>query len=327
MSIRANPTMIGLFMIGAMVLSVIGVAALASTSLLSKQTTFISYFGETVNGLENGAPVKFQGVPVGRVTDILIQIDLLDNTFQVPVQYEIDLTRLTSATGTFVHLDDPAVLSAQIAQGLRAQLSMESIVTGQLYIELSYRSGATPPELERRPTAFPEIPTSQSLLAAFGTQAGSMVGDVLGILFQINEMLEAVDMAEINSAVVASAQAVERMADSRELRAALADFPVMTGQFSSTMAEMERLAERLGGVVAPMQAQFEQTNAEVLLTVQAMRQAVDETRGFLSADSGVGYQMEGAMASLKDAADALRALASALERNPDMLLRGRKPDQ
>jgi hypothetical protein len=43
-------------------------------------------------------------------------------------------------------------------------------------------------------------------------------------------------------------------------------------------------------------------------------------------DSGIGYQMEGAMVSLQTAADALRALALSLERNPDMLLRGKKPN-
>jgi paraquat-inducible protein B len=83
------------------------------------------------------------------VTGLLIQIDERDKTFQVPVQYEIDLTRLTTQLGTFVDLADTAVLHQQIADGLRAQLQTESIVTGQLYIELSYRADAAPPELER----------------------------------------------------------------------------------------------------------------------------------------------------------------------------------
>ncbi|MCA1791904.1 MAG: MlaD family protein, partial [Thioalkalivibrio sp.] len=129
MSSRANPTAIGLFMIGAILLSVIAVVALASGTF-RKQSTFISYFGESVNGLEIGAPVKFQGVPVGQVTNLLIQIEPVDKTFEVPVQYDIDLTLLTSAGGTFVQLDDATVLQQQISDGLRAQLQMESLVTG-----------------------------------------------------------------------------------------------------------------------------------------------------------------------------------------------------
>jgi paraquat-inducible protein B len=326
MSIRANPTAIGLFMIGGIALAVVGVGTLASSSFLDDQSTFVSYFGESVNGLEVGAPVKFQGVPVGRVTGLLIQIEQSDKTFQIPVQYDIDLTRLTSASGSFVELENPDVLRQQIADGLRAQLQMESIVTGQLYIELAYRSDPAPAELERRPTAFPEIPTTPSLLAAFGTQAGSLVGDVLKILFQVNEMLASISMDEINRSVVASAGAVEQMASSPGLQAALADAPNVTAQMTRTMAEMELLAARLGGTIDPLQLQLAGTNAEVTLTLQTMRQALDETRGLLSTDSGVGYQIEGAMASLAGAADALRALVLALERNPDMLLRGKRPD-
>ena len=155
MSIRANPTAIGLFMIGGLALSVVGVTTLASGSWIDRQSTFVSYFGESVNGLEVGAPVKFQGVPVGRVTDLLIQIESADKTFQVPVQYDVDLSRLTSDAGTFVDLDDAGVLQQQIADGLRAQLQMESIVTGQLYVELTYRTDAELPELEPKPTAYP----------------------------------------------------------------------------------------------------------------------------------------------------------------------------
>jgi paraquat-inducible protein B len=324
MSIRANPTAIGLFVIGAAALAVIGVATLASASWFGKQSTFISYFGESVNGLEVGAPVKFQGVPVGQVTNLLIQIESGDKSFQVPVQFQIDLTRLTSQAGAFLQLDDPVVLRQQIADGLRAQLQMESLVTGQLYIELAYRPDAAAPELEPRPTAFPEIPTSPSLLAAFGTQAGSVVGEVMSILFRVNEMLEAVNMQELNRSVVASAGAVERLADSPEVKGAIAGVPGMTVQFTRTMSEMQRLSERLGGTIDPLQLQVAGTNAELVLTLQAMRQVVEESRAMLAPDSGLGYRMEGAMASLEGAAEALRALALSLERNPDMLLRGRK---
>jgi hypothetical protein len=164
-------------------LTVLGVAVLASTGWFTDRSTFISTFGESVNGLEVGAPVKFQGVPVGSVTQLLIQIELSDKTFEVPVQYEIDLTRLTSQAGTFVNLKDEAVLRQQINDGLRAQLQMESIVTGQLYVELTYRPDAPQPDLGERSTNYPEIPTTPSLLAAgasiCGVSAVVAIGRVL----------------------------------------------------------------------------------------------------------------------------------------------------
>ena len=79
MSLRASPTAIGLFLLGALAIAIIGTAVLASATWFQDRTSFVSYFPESVNGLENGAPVKFQGVPVGRVTAINIEIDQRDD--------------------------------------------------------------------------------------------------------------------------------------------------------------------------------------------------------------------------------------------------------
>lgn len=325
MSVRANPTAIGLFLIGAIVLTVFGVVTLASVTWFQPRSSFVSFFGESVNGLDRGAPVKFQGVPVGTVTELLIQIDERDKTFQVPVVYEIDLDRLTTELGAFIHLDDPDVLRRQIADGLRAQLQMESFVTGQLYIELKYRSDAEPPELESRPTAYPEIPTTYSFLAQFGTEAGSLIEDVVKILFRVNEMLEEVDMQGINTAVVASARSIENLVDSRELQAAVGELPEITEKLKRTMDDMQIVAARLSAAFEPLPQQMEGMNAAALATMQALRDAIEETHTLLTTDAGIGYQMEQTLGSLRDAAEALRVLAIALDRNPDMLIRGKRP--
>jgi paraquat-inducible protein B len=327
MSIRANPRAIGLFVIGGIVLAVGGTAVLASTAWFEQRTTFISFFQESVNGLEMGAPVKFQGVPVGTVTGILIQIDERDKTFQVPVQYDIDLTRLTSQLGTFVNLADGGVLGQQITDGLRAQLQAESLVTGQLYIELSYNADAAPPQLEARATAWPEIPTTPSLMAALGTGAGSLVADMLQVLFQVNQMLAEVDMPGINAAMVSSAQAVERLMNSPEILAAMEQVPVMAVQMNRTMASLEALSTQAGAAIGPMQLQFDASSAELIATLQTLRTTLEDTHGLLSTDSGVGFELQQALASLKEAGDAMRLLATSLEQNPDMLIRGRKPPE
>jgi len=326
MSLRASPTAIGLFMIGGAILALIGIATLASTAWFGSRHTFISYFDETVNGLERGAPVKFQGVPVGTVTGLLIQIHQQEKTFRVPIQYEIDLEKLTTAVGSYLRLDQEAVLRQQIADGLRAQLQMESLVTGQLYVELSYRTDPPPPVLESS-APYPEIPTTPSLLAAFGTEAGSLVADVLQILFRVNEMLEEIDMREINTAVVASAQAVERLVGSEELVAAIGSIPEITVQLNRTLEETEVLANRLSDAIEPLQAGMQGTFEEATLTLQSARVAIADARALLSTDSGLGYGLDQTLASLREAAEALRTLAISLERTPDMLIRGSSPSE
>lgn len=325
MSRRANPTTIGVFLLGALALTVLAVAALASNAWFERRTSFIAFFPESVNGLENGAPVKFQGVPVGAVSEIMIEINQQDMTFQVPVKFDVDLRRLTTHLGTYVKLGDTAVLRQQIENGLRAQLQMESIVTGLLYIELAYRTDSTPPRLANSSNDYPEIPTTPSLMAAIGGGAGSVLSDVMKILNRVNDMLADFNTEEINRAVVQSANAVEQLVSSPELKAALREMPGVTQQLNRTMAEVQRLATRAEAAIDPMQTQITGASTEAIATLQALRKTLDETHGLLSADAGPGYALQGALTSLRDAADALRLLISSLEQNPDMLLRGKKP--
>jgi paraquat-inducible protein B len=215
----------------------------------------------------------------------------------------------------------------QITDGLRAQLQMESMVTGQLYIELSYRTDAAAPELEDRGTAWPEIPTTPSLLAALGTGAGSLVADILQVLFQVNEMLADIDMPQINAAVMASAEAVERLVDSPAIQQALSEVPGMTAQINQTMAEVGLLAQRAGAAIDPIQLQLEGTATEMTAALEALRRTMEETHGLLSTDSGIGYGLQETLASLRDAADAISLLVNSLDQNPDMLVRGRKPPE
>jgi paraquat-inducible protein B len=327
MSMRANPTAIGLFFLGALAIAIASTAVLASATWFQQRTTFLSFFSESVNGLEVGAPVKFQGVPVGSVTGIDIRIDHGDNTFQVPVEYQINLRRLTTPRGTYVNLADPLVLREQIDKGLRAQLQTESLVTGVLYLELSYRSDSGPVTLQTLATEWPEIPTTPSLMAAIGGGAGSLLAEVMKILNRVNSMLSDVNMREINAAVVQSSKAIQELVSAPEIRATLRQMPGAAAQLNRTLAEAERLATRATAAIDPMQTQITGVSTEALSTLQALRKTLDETHGLLSADTGPGYALTGALTSLREAADALRALITSLEQNPDMLIRGKKPPE
>lgn len=328
MSSRANPTAIGLFLLGGVAIAIVGTALLASPTWFQDNSTFISYFPESVNGLANGAPVKFQGVPVGRVTAIDIQIDPRDDSFQVPVEYEINVPRLTTSAGTYVNLADTLVLKQQIKKGLRAQLQTESLVTGVLYLELSYRMDSTPPRLDSSGVSvWPQIPTTPSLMAAIGGGAGSLLAEVMKILNRVNGLLGDVNMREINLAVVQSAKAVEQLVGSPELRATLRQMPAATAQLNSTLAEAQRLAARASLALDSIQPSVSGASNEAVVTLRALRKTLDDTQGLLSADAGPGYELTGALKSLREAADAIKVLITSLERNPDMLLRGKKPPE
>ncbi len=67
---RANPAMIGAFIVGAVALIVIGLLVFGRGRFFADTQKFVLYFDGSVKGLNVGAPVDFQGVRVGSVINV-----------------------------------------------------------------------------------------------------------------------------------------------------------------------------------------------------------------------------------------------------------------
>ncbi len=65
MSQKPNPTSIGLFIVVGVALGVTGLLLFSSAKLFSPRRDAIVYFNESLNGLKEGAPVKYRGVTIG----------------------------------------------------------------------------------------------------------------------------------------------------------------------------------------------------------------------------------------------------------------------
>src|SRR6476619_7369649 len=90
MSRKANPTIIGLFFAATMALGVVAMLLFSSRSAFHPKHQFIMYFDGSLKGLNPGAPVKFRGVTVGSVVDILIRHNQASSDFSMPVIIAID---------------------------------------------------------------------------------------------------------------------------------------------------------------------------------------------------------------------------------------------
>src|SRR5690242_2285027 len=93
---RANPALIGAFVLGAVVLVGAVVVVWGSGRFFRNTKTFVAYFSGSVNGLNPGAPVKFRGVKIGSVTEIrLRQVDptriAAAEAHSIPVHFAVDL--------------------------------------------------------------------------------------------------------------------------------------------------------------------------------------------------------------------------------------------
>lgn len=167
---RANPAVIGGFIVGAVVLIIAGVMILGSGKLFTATFTCVMYFEGSIQGLHEGASVNFRGVKIGAVTDIKMQFDPADLNIRIPVFVQFPkrpqggLEMLKEGDGT-----PQEALAALIKRGLRAQLQTENLLTGLLFVQLDFvpSSAADTPSGEAPidpKTGFLEIQTMPTTL-------------------------------------------------------------------------------------------------------------------------------------------------------------------
>src|SRR5262245_6137768 len=134
---------------------------------------FLVVFKQSVRGLQAGAPVEFQGIPIGEVVDVTAQVDPQTFEFSVPVPLRVDAERLgvkvlDSAPDAEREALRRKLVDALVARGVRAQLRTGSLLTGALYVSLDFFPGAPPATVDwsQQPVRLPTIPGELEALEA-----------------------------------------------------------------------------------------------------------------------------------------------------------------
>src|ERR1700751_1518365 len=122
MSKKANPTTIGLFLICGLALGVAGLVIFSSRSLFHPHFKGILYFNTSLKGLNPGAPVKFRGVTVGSVVEILIRRNQASNDFSMPVVIAVDKKLAQTKSDELLRFGDQSDVDRLIAEGFRGRL-------------------------------------------------------------------------------------------------------------------------------------------------------------------------------------------------------------
>ena len=148
-----SKTLIGAFVLGAIALTFSGIVFLGSGALFRDIQEVVMFFDGSVGGLQVGAPVTFRGVAIGEVSKIQIVYEAAKQEFRIPVAAELYPDRIQRMAAT------PSKTSLQglIDRGLRAQLQMQSLITGQLSIQLDFYPD-TPSNTGRRRKSGAQLP-------------------------------------------------------------------------------------------------------------------------------------------------------------------------
>ncbi|MEX0323623.1 MAG: MlaD family protein [Puniceicoccaceae bacterium] len=333
MSRPANPTLVGIFALLAAFLGMGTIIFVASGKLFRAEETVIVYFGESVNGLTIGSPVKFKGVPIGEVKDIRMSYNQSQDpgTAYIPVFINLNLSKMGRKSDFIptMNVIDPEVFEEEIRSGLRAKLNLLSFITGQLYVELDYfDEPGSHYVLHQLDPEFKEIPslpsdmeelgaTATDILAQFATVDIKQMNDrILSLLERLDVIAEKFDIDGLNSAIVDTADSVQSTLNALDVEGTMPEI-------RTTIASLNELVNRLSAAIDPAVENYHETLDNISATLERGNQVLDNVDDLTSADSTLRRELLDTLEALQDASQSAEQLLSYLERNPRAVLSGR----
>lgn len=307
MSKQASPALIGSFVLGGAALLVLFVLIIVGDSFFKEERKYVIYFEGTIYGLKIGSNVMFRGVPIGYVSDIDVLADFEDLEFTVPVTITIQPDSIRAvADDKSYRAPEEEDISRLIDSGLRATLASESLITGQLYVELDFH-----PETEivfrGIDDDIPEIPSIPSGIQEVIAKAQSFIA----------EIQQNLDVPKVMADITSGIEGLDALINAPATQNLTSEVNQTLANIRSTLATVDSLAADLGDEVDPaLKALIDALEtAESVLTLA-------ETQ--LRDDSDIAYRLGNTLQEVESAARAIRILAEQLEQQPESVLKGKK---
>ena len=322
MSKKANPTSIGIFVFAGLALGVAGLLLFSSQRLFKPKTRFVIYFDTSLNGLREGAPVKYRGVTVGSVRRVMIHFNQLPGDSAMPVIVELreDLIQRRLVGDTlFQGLKD---LGDEVRKDLRATLETESLVTGVLYVSLELLNDAPPPVFHQQEKVYVEIPSRATRIQMFvnslaDTDLAGLATNLNSLITRVNSEVGDVHLAEIRESLTNLLVSVNRVVNSPDLTNAFANL-------NSTLVEYRLLAQKLNNRVDPLADGLTNTLAHAGVALSEIRFSVQNVGDLLGPNSDFRHDLALTLDQLAGAAQSISALAEYLQNHPNALITGRR---
>ncbi|MCK9379630.1 MAG: MlaD family protein [Sulfuritalea sp.] len=333
MSRKANPTLIGAFVLGAIALAIVTTLLLAGGSWFGERRQHVMYFEGAAQGLQVGAPVVFLGVKVGTVKQIQLGLDPQSRRFLVPVTIELDPEVARTRSGEPIDLRDRATVRQLVERGLRARLRMQSLLTGQLYVDLDFHPdkpaifAALDPELSEIPTirtAGQELTTKLE-----GFPMDKFLADVAGISSAVNQLMSAPATQELPQRLGATLRHLESLTARfdaqggpilKDVRGNLAELHKALLAAQAALAKLDTAADRVADLARTDSAMV----GNLTRASEELAKAAGAVRSLTEQESPTVANVNAALKEITRAADALRLLAETLEQQPDAIWRGKR---
>ena len=317
---------VGLFITSGVIIAVLAIIWLGVSRIFEKGRYYATYFDESVQGLAIDSPVKYRGVPIGRVTRITVAPD--SKLIEVVLKVES---------------------GQEIGRDVVAQLSLVGI-TGSMFIELDRRKKGEPDRSPKLtfPSNYPVIASkpgeiSQLLQGVDEVLQHLKTMDLVGISDRVKQTLDSINMMiadanlkKISSEVERSLENINTILDKNRWEGILSSVETAGQSLNQVMANALSNLDRLEATLTKVDGIISDNEPDIRLAVQNLRSALDQANRFFNSgtllveNTGESvYQLQENLQAVANnisrASQNLNQLIESLQENPSRLLFGKEP--
>ena len=307
MSAPTNQWKLGAFVVGSVVIGLAATLAISEQMLRKATVSYKSYFDEAVTGLETGSPVAYRGVKIGNVS----AIDVAPDRRHVEITYTLGVAVLNrlGLAGDTVGKETQITMPPE----LRVQLASTGL-TGTKYLQIDFfDTGGTPPEVLPFPVRenyIPATPSTMKNLEDSVVRAVNMLPvlaqQIGGVLSRVDGLLDDVNSRGLPGRTAALLLTLQDKLDRVRVDELSRDAAATLKGATAAVAKLNRALDRLDG------------SDGLIASVQRTSDSFGDMAGPRSSAN-----LDDTGRDLREAAVAVRQLVEALQRDPDMLIKGK----
>ena len=332
MSKKSSSTIIGAFVIVGVILIAVSVALFGGSEYFAKREKFSVYFDEDTKGLRVGSNVLLNGVRIGYVSEISLLMD--KTTFNAMSRVTIEIL-----PDTFIVTEGGKILGTAAGEGieherlieqagLRAQLEMESIVTGQLVVNLTLKP-ETAYIMRGIESLYPEIPSLTSEAQVFLTELRNwLLGvaehlDVEQVSQRLNSILKGLDELSNSQDLRQTLSGVNQLINDDNTQQLTASMQTTLEKLNIAVTDASQMLRNADGKITTLGSELRPAIAQISSLLGEAEQTLVAARKQLRGETVQVYQLEATLNELESASRAVREFFDYLERNPEALITGK----
>jgi phospholipid/cholesterol/gamma-HCH transport system substrate-binding protein len=315
MASPSNHWKLGLFVVCGVTLGLTALVLFSARSLRTETVQYKSYFDESVQGLEVGSPVKFRGVTIGKVSAIDVGPDRRHVAVTSELgEDEINVMGIGSGKGKKLAIKVPPDLRVQIAS---------AGITGVKFVQLDFFPiKANPPPDLPFPVSVNYIPAAVSTMKNLEDAVihavdrfPDMTDAAMKVMDKLNQLLKDVDDRHLPAHAASVLAKADAALSTVQGVVAKLDTGRMGAQAEKTLLELDGMAMRMNRILDRIDG-----DKGMVMSAQRASDAVGDAA--LSA-RGLGEDLSTTLRDFQLLTESLLKLTDALERDSDMLVKGR----